>query len=297
MGEGHPSQVGLVLADASVPDSHLVWGRRVEGEELEGRGVGADEGQMRIGRRRAGKVVAMVGFLAVGTGACTGGDSPQSPAAQLTQHLLVVTEAPGDIEGQLFRMEWADTGWRQVGAPIPVVVGRGGVGPKQEGDGRSPEGVFELGPAFGYASELPPELALPYEAMASGSVCVDDPASAYYNQILDPDTLPEAGPGAKDWTSFEAMRRDLAYGDDLYKWGVVVRYNDSAVPGAGSCIFLHVWRGSESPTAGCTAMAEEDLLSLIGWMEPGLGPNPILVQGTRMRIGHRTLAFNTHAGG
>jgi D-alanyl-D-alanine dipeptidase len=117
--------------------------------------------------------------------------------------------------------------------------------------------------------------------MASGSVCVDDPASDYYNQVFDADTLPEAGPGAKDWTSFEAMRRDLAYGDDLYKWGVVVRYNDVGVPGAGSCIFLHVWQGSESPTAGCTAMAEEDLLSLIGWMEPGSGPNPILVQGTR----------------
>jgi L,D-peptidoglycan transpeptidase YkuD (ErfK/YbiS/YcfS/YnhG family) len=75
------------------------------------------------------------------------------------------------------------------------------------------------------------------------------------------------------------MRRDLAHGDDLYKWGVVVRYNEGAVPGDGSCIFLHVWRGPDSPTAGCTAMAEENLLSVLGWLERGAEFS--LVQGTR----------------
>jgi len=215
--------------------------------------------------------------------------------------LLVVTEAPGDIGGRLFRMERADTGWRQVGTPIPVVVGRSGVGPKQEGDGRSPEGVFELELFFGYGQEPPAvmdvsaETSLPYQPMAPGAVCVDDPASAYYNRVLDPDTLPEPVLPAKDWTSSEPMRRDLAFGDDLYEWGVLVRFNDSAVPGAGSCIFLHIWRGPDSPTAGCTAMAEADLLMVLGWLksEPvrgseaesqvdqGSSPSPLLVQGTR----------------
>jgi len=163
--------------------------------------------------------------------------------------------------------------------------------------------VFALGPVFGYAqapptgSVLPGGLALPYEPMPLGAVCVDDVGSAYYTRVFDADTLPEAGPGAKDWASAEDMRRDLAFGDDLYKWGVVVQYNDGAVPGAGSCIFLHVWRGPDSPTAGCTAMAEENLLALLGWLKSGpvsgpevesdLGPEPertagpLLVQGTR----------------
>ena len=298
---------------------------------------------MRPGRPTGRGVLVTIGLLAVVVGACTSEDSGASSEAgredlvsanrvvdegpfrslvsQADQHLVVVTEEPSDIGGWLFRMERVGGGepgkrgepgqgaepgegrWRTVGAPIPVVVGRGGVGPKQEGDGRSPQGVFGLERVFGYAQEPPAGsvissgrdlaagLALPYEPMAPGSVCVDDPGSAYYNLVFDPDTLPESARGAKDWNSAEAMRRDLAHGDELYRWGVVVRYNDERVPGAGSCIFLHVWRGPESPTAGCTAMAEEELLFLLGWLRIGSerGPEtdpesvsgPVLIQGSR----------------
>ena len=108
---------------------------------------------------------------------------------------------------------------------------------------------------------------------------MDDPASAYYNRVFDADTLS----AAMDWRSAESMRRDLAPGDDLYRWGLVVRYNDQAEAGAGSCIFLHVWRGPGSPTAGCTAMAEEDLLAILAWLDPKpvQGAGPLLIQGTR----------------
>jgi D-alanyl-D-alanine dipeptidase len=111
--------------------------------------------------------------------------------------------------------------------------------------------------------------------MVPGTLCVDDTASAFYDLVFDPDTLP----GARDWASAEAMRRDLAHGDDLYKFGVIVRYNPLRILGAGSCIFLHVWRGPESPTAGCTAMAEEDLLEVLGWLDPKAAP--LLIQGDR----------------
>lgn len=223
-----------------------------------------------------------------------GQDAPDPPAAlvdRAPQHLLVITEAPGNVAGRLYRMERVEEGWRQVGAPLSVVVGRSGVGPKQEGDGRSPQGVFELGRAFGYAAEPPPGLTLSYEAQAPGAVCVDDVDSRHYNRVFDADTLS----AARDWSSFEAMRRDLAHGDDLYRWGIVVRYNDEGQPGAGSCIFLHVWRGPERPTAGCTAMSAPDLLKVMEWLRPGRraggtdisgsevdgGLGPILIQGTR----------------
>ncbi|MFO8175310.1 MAG: serine hydrolase, partial [Longimicrobiales bacterium] len=201
------------------------------------------------------------------------------------QHLLVVTEAPDAIQGLLYRMERGrdmelpgdppGDSWRQAGPPVPVVVGRSGVGPKKEGDGRSPQGMFSLGPAFGYAPEPPAGVEFPFRAMAPASVCVDDTASAFYDLVFDADTLS----GAKDWDSAEAMRRDLAHGDDLYQLGVMVRYNADRVPGAGSCIFLHLWRGPGSPTAGCTAMAEDDLLEILRWLDPGA--DPLLVQGHR----------------
>lgn len=191
------------------------------------------------------------------------------------QHLVVVTEAPDAIRGRLFRMERTPRGWRSVGEPVPVVVGRSGVGSKREGDGRSPRGIFELGPAFGYAPEGPEGVGLGYRPMPPGAVCVDDGDSRHYNRIVDPEGLS----GEPDWESAEAMRRDLAHGDGLYRWGVEVRYNPDREPGAGSCIFLHVWRGPRSPTAGCTAMPEAELLSVMRWLRPE--ERAVLIQGTR----------------
>jgi len=67
--------------------------------------------------------------------------------------------------------------------------------------------------------------------------------------------------------------------DDLYKWGVVVAHNPPAIPGAGSCIFLHVWKDARSATAGCTAMPEQDLVHLLRWLDPRA--RPVLVQMPR----------------
>jgi L,D-peptidoglycan transpeptidase YkuD (ErfK/YbiS/YcfS/YnhG family) len=64
--------------------------------------------------------------------------------------------------------------------------------------------------------------------------------------------------------------------DDLYKWGLVVAHNAARMPRAGSCIFLHIWKNSGSPTAGCTAMPERDLVNLLRWLKPGA--RPVLVQ-------------------
>ena len=239
--------------------------------------------------------LAIAPCLAAAVGCGDGGEmaTESGPVLQLPdsrQHLVVVTEGPDRIQGLLYRMERlpesgspapggigesSTDSWRQVGPPRPVVVGRSGVGPKTEGDGRAPQGVFPLGPVFGYAPEPPPGLRLPYRAMAPGALCVDDPGSAFYNLVFDGDTLP----GGRDWVSAEAMRRDLANGDDLYRLGVIVQYNPRRVPGDGSCIFLHLWRSPESPTAGCTAMAEEDLLEILRWLDPEAAP--LLVQGDR----------------
>jgi L,D-peptidoglycan transpeptidase YkuD (ErfK/YbiS/YcfS/YnhG family) len=38
------------------------------------------------------------------------------------------------------------------------------------------------------------------------------------------------------------------------------------VPGNGSCIFLHIWRGPGQGTAGCTAMPEQNLKEIIHWL-------------------------------
>ena len=184
----------------------------------------------------------------IGLGAALSCAPEPTPAHQVRQQLLVIAEEDSSTTGWAYRMQGEGTAWSQVGAPIPVVFGRGGVGPKREGDGRSPEGVFRLGPAFGYAGGPPAGTRLPYVALDDAAVCVDDPDSPEYNQVLNP---PADG---TRFGSAEQMRRDLAHGDDLYEFGVVVAYNprgerdESTGVGRGSCIFLHVWRSGQSPT-------------------------------------------------
>jgi L,D-peptidoglycan transpeptidase YkuD (ErfK/YbiS/YcfS/YnhG family) len=133
---------------------------------------------------------------------------------------------------------------------------------KREGDGKSPAGMFAIGRTFGYAPAAPPGARVAYTAVDAAWRCVDDPASAHYTQILDERTV------TPDWTSAEHLRRD----DALYTWVVELRHNPAAVPGGGSCIFLHVWDGPADTTVGCTAMPEPTLAGVIARLDPDARP-------------------------
>jgi len=164
-----------------------------------------------------------------------------------------------------------------------VVVGRTGIawgvgfdgvsteGPhKREGDGKAPAGMFPLDTVFGFA---PPNsmraVSLPYVQLLPSTECVDDTASAHYNTVVDRGSVPRV-----DWNSAEHMRSI-----SLYEVGVIVGYNaNPPVKGRGSCIFLHVWAGAGSHTAGCTALEEQKLRNLISWLDPR--KRPLLVQLT-----------------
>jgi D-alanyl-D-alanine dipeptidase len=218
------------------------------------------------------------------------------PALARASQLLVVTTATWDTTGGMLRRYSRDaTGrWRAEGARVPVVVGRTGLAwgvgvaldaagepTKHEGDGKAPAGAFPLERAFGFTpSAKAVGTRLPYLRLVETTECVDDTASVHYNAIVDRARVPRV-----DWTSAERMRRI-----DLYRLGVVVDYNGSPpVAGRGSCIFLHVWRGSRSSTAGCTAMAEPALAALIRWLDPVR--RPALVQLTDAAYARRRAAW------
>jgi D-alanyl-D-alanine dipeptidase len=97
--------------------------------------------------------------------------------------------------------------------------------------------------------------------------CVDDTASTHYNTVVD-----RANVSAVDWSSAEHMRRV-----DQYRIGVIVGYNaDPPTRGRGSCIFLHIWNGPASTTAGCTAMDATKLRDVMLWLDRA--KRPMLVQ-------------------
>lgn len=52
---------------------------------------------------------------------------------------------------------------------------------------------------------------------------------------------------------------------------------DDGSPGAGSCIFLHVWSGPDAGTAGCTAMGAGLVVALLGQLDPAARPMFVLL--------------------
>ncbi|MES1182520.1 MAG: L,D-transpeptidase family protein [Myxococcales bacterium] len=218
-------------------------------------------------------------------GGNSGASAPQaSPIlAGSTQLILVRTSAWWAATGTLQRYERdRESGWRSVGDAIPVNVGRSGLGwgrglqanadsgpQKREGDGRSPAGVFRLSGAFGRADGLPPESAgFPYTKSLSTSYCVEDARSTHYNQLVDSSQV-----SAASWEQRSALLRP----DGLFDWGVVVEQNAPDIKkAAGSCVFLHIWRGPHRPTSGCTSMPKPELEEVIRWL--ATTREPLLVQ-------------------
>ena len=144
---------------------------------------------------------------------------------------------------------------------------------KREGDGRSPEGVFELSGAYGYRPKDAVNIRFPYTQTTPDMVCIDEVRSAYYAMIVKSDSV---GLDPSDMPSHEDMLRD----DNLYKYLIVVGHNTADTErGAGSCIFIHLWRDERTATAGCTAVSEPVMLQLLGWLDPS--KKPVLVQLTR----------------
>jgi L,D-peptidoglycan transpeptidase YkuD (ErfK/YbiS/YcfS/YnhG family) len=229
------------------------------------------------------RLVALVLFVLAPTALLAAPD----PLSQSRQCIVVVSRDWNARAGVLraYERKSSRSDWQIHGPEIPVVLGKtglawgrglakpdGGQIPiKREGDNKAPAGIFGLGPAFGYAPASQARwVSLRYLPLTKQIEGIDDPRSRYYNQLVDRSKVRRV-----DWQSSEQMLR----ADDLYKWGVVVRHNTPAQSGAGSCIFLHIWKNAGTATTGCTAMPEESLVRLLGWLDPGA--RPLLVQMPR----------------
>jgi D-alanyl-D-alanine dipeptidase len=204
--------------------------------------------------------------------------------SETAQLLVVVSPDWSSDHGRLYRLERREHGWRQVGRSVAVKLGRHGLGwgrglhgyrlddgpVKREGDGRAPAGVFALPFLFGEGAD---RFRYPYRRMSDRSRCVDDRRSRHYNRIV------EEGKVSKDWRSAERMK----FASGLYRYGIFVAHNPRNLPGAGSCIFLHIKKPSGKPTVGCTAMSQRELLTIMRWLDPR--KHPLLVQAPKQAIG------------
>jgi len=195
------------------------------------------------------------------------------------QLVIVITDNENAITGRLSTFtKGKQKQWHRHDIGTQVVVGRTGTawgkglhpaqqGPqKLEGDGKAPAGIFRLGDAFGYFKQL--NTALNYSMMTADDYCIDINKSPLYNQIV---SKQQVGQGAVEGSS-EPMRRDIHKKDNLYKKGIIVHHNPNNISGQGSCIFMHLWRSAQKPTAGCTAMTEEAMDALLQWLDASKKP-------------------------
>lgn len=143
------------------------------------------------------------------------------------------------------KLVWKDKEYR-------CALGRGGIlDNKKEGDGATPAGSFPLREVYYRADRaIEPETIFPTHAISENDGWCDDPSDSNYNRFVK---LPHTARHEKLWRE-----------DNIYDVIVVVGYNDDPpIPGKGSAIFIHVARPELTPTDGCIALAEEDLLEIL----------------------------------
>ena len=186
-----------------------------------------------------------------------------SQYTQAGQIIVVENKLRGDFQSRVSCYEKAPEGWKQVYS-FDAVIGKAGIidkEKKREGDNKTPAGVYTLGFVFGYDKK--PDTKMEYVELTDYDKWIDDPEHPLYNHFVRGDT---------DARSFEKMRRD----DNLYKLGLVINYNTNpVVKYRGSAIFLHIWKDYDTPTAGCIAISEEAIKSIITWLDPN--KNPIII--------------------
>ena len=142
--------------------------------------------------------------------------------------------------------------------PRRCAIGPAGIGRKtREGDGVTPLGVFALREVFYRADRVKNiQTILPLWAIERDDGWCDAPEDASYNRLVK---LP-----------YPASAETLWREDHLYDIVVVIGFNDDPVyAGAGSAIFLHIAKADFAPTAGCVALAQDDLLAALEQLQPG----------------------------
>jgi L,D-peptidoglycan transpeptidase YkuD (ErfK/YbiS/YcfS/YnhG family) len=198
---------------------------------------------------------------------------------------LIVSVAPGwdSTKGRLQLFTREGQSWRAAAPAWPVLYGRHGLAwgrgvlgtgepgmHKKERDRRAPAGLFRIGIIYTYDAALPAGSEFPFRTVTAADAWIDDPNHPDYNRhviIPDPENPPR-------WFEKQKMR----HGDFAYRWLVEIRHNsDPPVAGEGSAIFFHIRRGVDRPSAGCTTMAEANLVQLIRWLRAGKKPHYALL--------------------
>ncbi len=205
--------------------------------------------------RFAAAVLALV-FAAFSCAAAAPGDvlSPDwvtclEESAQVEQ--LVVITVLGGSRAQLSMHESDENGLWHVLLSAPAFIGENGIDKEAEGDGKTPRGAFRPGCAFGI--EADPGCTMPYHELTEFDYWSGD-INCRYNRMADVRSCPELD---------TSVCEHLADFSPYYNYCLDIGYNTEGVPGMGCAIFLHCADPGRPYTAGCIAIPESDMITVI----------------------------------
>lgn len=171
---------------------------------------------------------------------------------------VIVVKSLGGIKANMTLCQRHGAIWQSILPSFHAVIGKNGlalIGKKQEGDLKTPAGLYPIGEAFG---TQPLAVKMDYKYITADDKFIDDVNHKHYNTWVS---------GLTDAKSYESMLIEP------YTYGAVINYNmNPTIAGKGSAIFIHLWRSSNSPTAGCIALEKKNLLRLLHWLDKAQHP-------------------------
>lgn len=193
------------------------------------------------------------------------------------QVIVVTSDNWYDTKGTFEAYEKVSGIWKQVFSPRTCALGGHGISTdRHEGDGTTPAGKYTFGTAFGYGGN--PGTSMPYKFSSPDDYWVSGKTPDTYNVWITRSGGPDPAWGS-DGDGFERLNEPV-----VYKYGIVINFNtgdggSTKVMGNGSGIFFHCARPNMTPTAGCVALPEGDVVNVLRWMKPS--SNPVIVIGQK----------------
>ncbi|ORT99646.1 Choline-binding protein [Anaerovibrio sp. JC8] len=181
----------------------------------------------------------------------------QLPEAYTSQQLFVVAGVEGTTAWISMHEKNKQGQWHQI-MTTPGFIGKQGLGKTREGDGMTPVGTFYFNAAFGIAPD--PGCAIPYQQVDENCYWSgDERPGMKYNQMVDIRQMPGL--------NTEASEHIVDY-KTHYVYCLNISYNEKAVPGEGSAIFLHCFGPNKPYTGGCVAIPAEKMKFVMTHVRP-----------------------------
>ncbi len=186
-----------------------------------------------------------------------------------TRVITVVAPSTGSTTAVLSAWSKAPGGgWLRYGSTVTAHVGSEGLTTQpSESKSATPIGIFTLTEAFGALAN--PGTALPYFQTDAADWWISQSGSLYntHQHCSSGCSFTQGNPN-----------EHLRYETPFYNYAVVIDYNRFPVrQGAGSAFFLHVTDGAA--TAGCVAIPQPTLVTLMRWLTPAAQPRILIGVG------------------